>query len=176
MLRTDAAAPLTRIAELTRDTVRRVDPDVHVMRVTRYADLLDTPLAAPRFNAVLTGVFGITALLLVLIGLYGVIGAYVTQRRAEIAIRMALGATTSDVRRLVLGEGLRLAGVGVAIGLVAALGTTRLLRGLLYGVEPLDPAALLATALLLVIASSLASYLPARRAARVDPVTLLRSN
>ncbi len=176
MLRTDAAAPLTRIADLTRDTVRSVDPDVRVMRVTRYADLLDKPLAAPRFNASLTGVFGITALLLVLIGLYGVIGAYVTQRRAEMAIRMALGATTSDVRRLVVGEGLRLAGVGVAIGLVAALGTSRLLRGLLYGVEPLDPATLLATALLLVIASSLASYLPARRAARVDPVTLLRSN
>ncbi len=176
MLRTDAAAPLTRIADLTRDTVRSEDPDVHVMRVMRYADLLDRPLAAPRFNALLTGVFGISALLLVLIGLYGVIGAYVTQRRAEIAIRMALGATTSDVRQLVLGEGLKLAGIGVAIGLVATLGTTRLLRGLLYGVEPLDPAALLATALLLVIASSLASYLPARRAARVDPVTLLRSN
>jgi putative ABC transport system permease protein len=176
MLRTDATAPLTRIADLTRDTVRSEDPDVHVMRVMRYADLLDRPLAAPRFNAWLTGVFGISALLLVLIGLYGVIGAYVTQRRAEIAIRMALGATTSDVRQLVLGEGLKLAGIGVAIGLVATLGTTRLLRGLLYGVEPLDPAALLATALLLVIASSLASYLPARRAARVDPVTLLRSN
>jgi ABC-type antimicrobial peptide transport system permease subunit len=88
---------------------------------------------------------------------------------------MALGATAADVRGLVLGEGLRLAGLGAAIGLASALLATRLLRGLLFGVHALDPASMLGAALLLVGVSALASYLPARRATRVDPVAMLRS-
>ena len=101
---------------------------VQVMRVAPFADLLDGPLARPRFNAFVLGVFGIAALMLAAIGLYAVMGAYVRQRDTEIGIRVALGATALDVRRLVVGEGLWLAGLGAVIGLVGAVATTRLLR------------------------------------------------
>jgi putative ABC transport system permease protein len=167
--------PLIAVAGLARDRVRLVDSDVEVLRVAPFADLLAAPLARPRFNALLIGVFGLAALLLAAIGLYAVMGAYVRRRYTEIGVRIAVGATTSDVHRLVLGEGLRLAGIGAAIGLISAVLGTRFLRGLLFDVDPLDPAAMLAAALLLVSASALACYLPARRATRVDPVTLLRS-
>jgi len=102
--------------------------------------------------------------------------AYVRQRYLEIGIRIALGATASDVRRLVLGEGLRLAGLGAALGLVGAVVANRLLRGLLFGIDPLDPISILIAALLLVGVSVLASYMPARRAVGVDPIATLRAN
>ena len=123
----------------------------------------------------LIATFGVTALLLAAVGLYAVMAAYARQRYPEIGIRVALGATASDVRRLVLGEGLRLAGLGAAIGLAGAVAVTRVLGGLLFGVHPLDPTSVLGAALLLVGAAALASYLPARRATRVDPVKMLRS-
>jgi len=132
-------------------------------------------LARPRFNAFLIGLFATTALTLAAIGLYAVIAASVRQRYPEMGIRVALGATASDLRRLVLGEGLRLAALGAAIGLVGAAAGALALRGLLFGVHPLDPMSVLGAALLLVGAAALASYLPARRAARVDPVAMLRS-
>jgi putative ABC transport system permease protein len=121
------------------------------------------------------GVFGLAALTLAAIGLYAVMGAYVRQRDTEIGIRVALGATAFDVRRLVVGEGLWLTGLGAVIGLAGAVAATRLLRGLLFGVHPLDAVSMLAAVLLVVGAWVLASYLPASRAARVDPLTLLRS-
>jgi len=102
--------------------------------------------------------------------------AYVRQRYLEIGIRIALGATASDVRRLVLGEGLRLAGLGAALGLVGAMAASRLLRGLVFEIDPLDPVSILVAALLLVGVSVLASYLPARRAINVDPIATLRAN
>jgi putative ABC transport system permease protein len=101
--------------------------------------------------------------------------AYVRQRHAEIGIRIALGATAGDVRGLVLAEGLRLTALGAVIGLAVAVAAARVVRGLLFAVHPLDPASLLGAALLLVAASALACYLPARRAARVDPIALLRT-
>ena len=167
--------PLIAVAGLARDRLRLVDSDVEVLRVAPFADLLAGPLARPRFNALLIGVFGLAALLLAVIGLYAVMGGYVRRRYTEIGVRIAVGATTADVHRLVLGEGLRLAGIGAAIGLLSAVLGTRFLRGLLFDVDPLDPAAMLAAALLLVSASALACYLPSRRATRVDPVALLRS-
>ena len=170
------ASPPGVIAERTREHVGAVDPDVRVARVAPFTELLAAPLARPRFNAFLIGVFGVTALLLAAIGLYAVMGAHVRQRHVEIGIRVALGATSSDVGRLVLWEGLRLAGLGAALGLVAAAGVTRVLRGLLFDVHPLDPASMLGAALLLVGASALASYLPARRATRVDPLAVLRES
>jgi predicted permease len=176
MLVLRTASPLVLVGGLVRDRVRAVDPEVQVTQVAPFRELLQGPLARPRFNAFLIGVFGMAALLLAAIGLYAVMAAYVRQRYTEIGVRVALGATASDVRGLVLGEGLRLAGLGTAMGLVGALVATRLLRGLLFGVHPLDPASLLAAALLLVGVSVLASYLPARRAARVDPITLLRTD
>jgi putative ABC transport system permease protein len=105
---------------------------VRIQRVEPFADLLAQPLARPRFNAFVIGLFGIVALLLAAIGLYAVMAAYVRQRYAEIGIRVTLGATAADVRRLVIGEGLRLAGVGALLGLASATLTSRLLRGLLF--------------------------------------------
>jgi putative ABC transport system permease protein len=170
-----STAPAGVVAGAARDRIRAVDPAAQVMRVTPFADLLDRPLARPRFDAFVLGVFGIAALILAAIGLYAVMGAYVRHRNTEIGIRVALGATASDVRRLVVGEGLWLAGLGAVIGLAGAAATTRLLRGLLFGVHPLDAVSMLAAVLLVIGASLLASYLPASRAARVDPVTLLRA-
>ena len=170
-----STAPARVVAGAARERIRAVDPAVQVMRVTPFADLLDRPLARPRFDAFVLSVFGIAALMLAAIGLYAVMGAYVRQRDTEIGIRVALGATALDVRRLVVGEGLWLAGLGAVIGLAGAVATTRLLRGLLFGVHPLDAVSMLAAVLLVVGASALASYLPASRAARVDPLTLLRA-
>ena len=168
-------SPARMVAGAARDRIRAVDPGVQVMRITPFADLLDRPLARPRFDAFVLGVFGLAALALAAIGLYAVMGAYVRQRNTEIGIRVALGATAFDVRRLVVGEGLWLAGLGAVIGLASAAAATRLLRGLLFGVHPLDAVSMLAAVLLVVGASVLASYLPASRAARVDPLTLLRA-
>ncbi len=170
-----STAPVRVVAGAARERIRAVDPAVQVMRVTPFADLLHHPLARPRFDAFVLGAFGIAALILAAIGLYAVMGAYVRQRNTEIGIRVALGATASDVRRLIVGEGLWLAGLGAAIGLAGAVATTRLLRGLLFGVHPLDPVSMLAAVLLVAGASVLASYLPASRAARVNPLTLLRA-
>ena len=155
--------------------MRDADPNVRVVRVRPFRELLAAPLARPRFNAFLIGAFGVTALLLAGIGLYAVMAAHVRQRHAEIGIRLALGATAADVRRLVLGEGLRLASVGALVGLAAAVAASRALRGLLFDVHPLDAPSLLGAAALLVAAAALACYLPARRAVRVDPVVALRS-
>jgi putative ABC transport system permease protein len=175
---TSSPAPLTtltNVAVLANAAVQAVDPDVQVSRLDSFDALLAQPLARPRFNAFLIALFGGVALLLAAIGLYAVMAAYVRQRYAEIGIRVALGATNADVRRLVMGEALRLAGGGAIIGLATAMITSRLLRGLLFEVQLLDPAALLIAALLLMGASALACYLPARRAVRIDPVTLLRA-
>ena len=133
------------------------------------------PLAWPRFNALLLGIFAVAALLLSAIGLYGVMAASVRQRQSEIGVRLALGATAGDVRRLVLGEGLRLAVAGAIAGLVLAFAATRVLRGLLFETEPLDPVSLGAAALVLVGAAIVATWLPARRAMRVDPIEVLRA-
>jgi ABC-type antimicrobial peptide transport system permease subunit len=145
-----------------------------VTRITPFAELAAAPLARPRFNAFLIGVFGLSALLLAAIGLYAVMAAYVRQRYSEIGVRMALGATASDVRRLVLGEGLRLAVTGAAIGSLGAIAAGRVLRGLLFGVQPLDPVALVGAAVLLALVAALACELPARRAMRLDPLVVLR--
>jgi predicted permease len=169
------AAPLGVVAALSRDRVRSVDPTVHVLRVVPLVELLQRPLAQPRFNAFLLGVFGSAALLLASIGLYSVMGAYVRQRRAEIGVRVALGATPSDVRGVVLGEGLKLAGIGVAVGVAASLGAVYVLRGWVFGVQGLDLTSMLLAALTLLCASALATYLPARRAALVDPIETLRA-
>jgi len=176
MIALRTTSPLPLVAKLARERVRAVDPDVQVMRVASFPELLDEPLSRPRFNAFVIAVFGAAELLLAAVGLYAVMATYVRQRYPEIGIRIALGATASDVRRLVLGEGLRLAGLGAALGLVGAVVANRLLRGLLFGIDPLDPISILIAALLLVGVSALASYMPARRAVGVDPIATLRAN
>ena len=164
-----------RVSEVVRARVRAADPNLDVMRVTTFADLLATPLARPRFNAFLAGSFGLSALLLAAIGLYAVVAAAVRQRQREIGIRVVLGATPADVSRLVVAEGLCLAVLGAGVGVAVAVACVRLVRGQLFEVRPLDPLTLLAAALLLVAAAGLASWLPARRAVRLDPAVVVRS-
>jgi putative ABC transport system permease protein len=166
----------SRVADAVRESIHAVDPTVRVSRVAPYADFMRLPLAWPRFNALLLGVFAAAALLLSAIGLYAVIAASVSQRRSEIGVRVALGATASDVRRLVLGEGLRLSAAGVLVGLSVSFVAMRTLRGLLFEVQPLDPATLFGAAVVLLMAALIASYVPARRATRVDAVKMLRAD
>jgi predicted permease len=175
MLVLRTASPLAVVARLARERVGAVDQDVQVMRVALFSELLERPLARPRFNAFLIVVFGLAALLLAAIGVYALIAASVRQRYTEIGLRMALGATASNVRVLVLAEGLRLAVVGSAIGLATAMAATRLLRGLLFNVDALDPVSMLMAVLLLLGGATLASYVPARRATRIDPMFALRA-
>jgi predicted permease len=175
MLVVRTTASLELITSLANDRVRSVDPAVQVMRVAAFTEFLDRPLARPRFSAFLFTVFGIVSLLLATVGLYAVMAAYVGQREREIALRLALGATTHAVRRLVLSEALKLAGLGALIGVGCALIATRFLRSLLFEVDPLDPATIVVAAMMLVGAAALASYGPARGATRADVVTMLRS-
>jgi putative ABC transport system permease protein len=172
-LRTTASLDL--VTSLVRDRVRAIDSNVQVLRVRTLAELLDRPLARPRFNALLIGLFAATALVLAAIGLYAVMAAFVRQRDQELGVRIALGATASDVRRLVLNEAMWLAGLGAAIGLAGALGASRLVRGLLFEAPTLDPSTLVGAALLLILTSALACYLPVRRATRIDAVRMLRN-
>jgi ABC-type antimicrobial peptide transport system permease subunit len=170
-----AAVPPALLADAVRDTIGRLDPTVRVSGIVPFGDLLREPLARPRFYTLVLGLFGATALLLAAVGLYAVISATVRQRTREIGVRIALGASPRRVRRLVVREAMMLGALGAVAGLVAAAGSSRLLRGLLYEVQPLDPTTLTAAALLLIGVAALASYLPAQAAARIDPLLTLRA-
>ncbi len=162
-------------AAVARERIRAVDPNVTVLSVAPFADYLDRLLSRQRFNAFLIGLFGIAALLLSALGLYAVMAAHVRQRDREIAVRLALGATGANVRRLVLVEAGRLAGLGAVLGVAGAAAGTRFLRGLLFEVQPMDPLSIGGAAVLLFAVAALASYAPMRRATRADPMRILRS-
>ena len=155
--------------------VRAMEPEAPVGVQTLEAVVGNT-IARPRAVSVLVGAFALVALGLAAVGVYGVMAYSVRQRTQEIGVRMALGATTTSVLRLVLGQALRLVSLGIAVGLVAAGVLTRLLERLLYGVEPLDPWTFAATALVLLIVATVASYVPARRGMRIAPIDALRTN
>ncbi|HLK34774.1 MAG TPA: ABC transporter permease [Terriglobales bacterium] len=164
-------------ASLTSEVVAKVhslDPDLAVANIAPMPQLVSSLLAGPRFNTTLLGLFAGFALFLSAIGIYGVLAYAVAQQRHEIGIRMALGARPRHVLRFVLAWGTRLACVGTVCGIVAALALTRLMKGLLYGVGATDPLTFAAVTLLLLLVALFASYLPARRATKVDPMIALR--
>jgi putative ABC transport system permease protein len=175
MLIVRSTASLELLMSVTRERVRAIDPNVTMLSAAPFADYLEGPLGRPRFNAFLIGLFGVAALLLSTLGLYAVMAAHVRQRDREIAVRFALGATGATVRRLVLAEAGRLAGLGALLGVAGAVAGTRFLRGLLFEVRPVDPVTIGGAAVLLIAVATLAAYAPMRRAARVDVVRVLRS-
>jgi predicted permease len=164
----------TAIAESVRQAVFAVDPDLPVAKLATLVTLVDKSTTADRFSMLLVGFFGLLALLLASIGMYGVISYSVMQRTPEIGVRMALGAQRSQIFVMILRQASRLAVAGIAIGLIAALAATRLMTRFLYGVQPADPLTFAAVSLLLASVAFLACYLPARRAMRVDPMIALR--
>ncbi|MGQ0732387.1 MAG: ABC transporter permease [Acidobacteriota bacterium] len=173
VVRTDVEP--TSLTKSLAQAVQAVDPELPVGQVQTMEEVVDATLARPRTVSVLLAAFALMALVLAGIGVYGVMAYAVSQRTQEIGVRMALGATAQSVRRLVLGQALRLVAGGVVAGLLAAVALTRVLESMLYETAPLDPATLAASAVLLVLVAALASYLPARRATRVDPLALLRA-
>lgn len=168
---TGQAPPLTGPI---RALIRHVDPRLTPVGFRPMSDLVSSSVAEPRFGMWLVSLFAALALLLSGVGIAGVIAYAVTQRTPEIGMRMALGAGRAEVVAQVVREGMLMSAAGVAIGLGLAAGATRLMRGLLVGVTPLDPAAFAAGALSLILVALAASYVPARRAARVDPIAALR--
>jgi putative ABC transport system permease protein len=158
-----------------RRVVREIDPDVPVRNIALLEEQVAESVSQPRFLSTLLAVFAIAALSLAALGVYGVMSYTVLQRAPEIGIRMALGADRAHVVRQLLGEGVRLALAGMAAGVAAALLLVRLVTSLLFGVEPTDPLTFAFTAILLLAVALLASYVPARRAADVDPLVALRN-
>ncbi len=166
----DPAAILPEV----RKAIARLDPSQPPYGVTTLEDALAESIAPQRFNLILLGTFAASAVLLALIGIYGVMSYAVTQRTHEIGVRMALGARRSEIVRMVVAQGMAVAAIGIAAGTAAAMGLTRLMASLLFEVKPTDPFTFLAAAMGLAATSLLASWVPARRAARVDPLLALR--
>jgi putative ABC transport system permease protein len=172
VLRT-AGDPQLQTAAL-RSAVAEIDPNQPVVKIRTMQENMASSVTEPRFRTWLIGIFAGLALVLAAVGIYGVMSYSVTQRTNEIGIRVTLGAQPNDVFRIVVGEGLRLALIGVGVGLVAALISTRVLRTFLYGVNAVDPVTFILTAAILVAVAVAASFIPARRATRVDPMIALR--
>src|SRR5947209_814292 len=162
------------LAPAVRGAIAGVDRDLPAYRVTTMEQMVSDSLAQRRFAVFLLGVFAFIALVLAVVGLYGVMSYAVAQRTHEFGLRMALGAQRRDILRMVVGQGLLLVGVGLAAGLLGALALTRLMSSLLYGVSATDPLTYAGIALLLAAVALLASYVPARRATKVDPMVALR--
>ena len=172
LLRTRAAAAVSLPA--IRSALHDVDPGEPLRNVESMEQVVSGSLNDWRFHAILLGIFGALALVMAAVGVYGVISYSVAQRTHEIGVRMALGAQRGSVLRLVIGQGLTLAGIGIAAGIAAAFGLTRLMESLLYGVSASDPLTFAAVAILLLVVALLACYVPARRAMKVDPMVALR--
>jgi putative ABC transport system permease protein len=168
-----ASDPLTVAAAIT-NVVHKADPNAAITRMTTMDGLISDSVSPRRFSAVLVGIFAALALLLAAIGIYGVMSYTVSQRRQEIGLRMALGAQLTNVRGMILGQTLKLTLIGVGFGLAGAFVLARFLASLLFGVGTCDPVTFLGVALVLVGVALAASYIPARRAMRVDPMVALR--
>src|SRR5262245_23925684 len=171
-LRTDGDP--ASLAGAVREVVRKTGKETLINQMQPMDSLVTAAQGQTRFSLLLIGVFSTIAALLAGVGLYGVLATSVRQRTAEIGVRMALGAAPSRIFRLMVGKGLYLSAIGIAIGLVAAFGLTRLIASMLLGVKPTDPVTFAAVAVLFMLIAILASWLPALRAARLDPTTALR--
>jgi len=159
-----------------RHEIEAIDPGLPVFGVRTMNEVIDGSLASRRFSAELVGVFAVVALLLASVGIYGLLAYMVGQRSHEIGVRMALGAMPSTIGKMIVSRGAGLAGIGVGIGLILSAMIAPLLATLLYGVRPIDPAVFLIVPLILMVVALLASYIPARRAARVNPIVALRES
>jgi predicted permease len=175
VLRTKGDDPHS-VATAVRQAVWRVDKDQPVWRFRSMREDLDAGVTSPRVMMWLVGIFSVVAVLVAVVGIYGVLSYTMSQRIQEIGIRIALGADARRVTRMVVAEGARLVGVAVAIGLVGALAATKLLRSQLFGVEPHDAVTFVAVTTLLASVALLACYIPARRASRVDAMEALRTD
>ncbi len=169
-LATKAVAPGVRAA------LRAVEPALPTVEYQELDELVDRAVSPRRFMVILLGAFGVAALLLASIGIYGVVSYTVSQRTQEIGIRMALGASAGQVQRQVMTETLRLVSIGILAGLTSALILTRLMTSLLYRLEATDPLTFVATSLALLLVAVSAGYVPAVRASRVDPMSALRTS
>ena len=168
-----APDPLS-VLSAVRAQVAGPTEDQPISRVQTMEQIISGSLAERRFTMLLLIIFASTALVLAAVGIYGVMSYAVSRRTHELGVRLALGASRREILRLVVGEGMVLAAIGTAVGLTAALGLTRLMGSLLYGVRPADPATLAAVSLLLAGIALLACYIPAWRATKVDPLVALR--
>ena len=165
---------LASLAVAIRNQIRALEPNEPVNQVISMDRRLSDSVAQRRYQTLLFGVFAAVALVIAAVGIYGVISYGVGQRSHEIGIRMALGAQSGDVLRMVIGQGMRLTMIGAALGVAAALGLTRALESLLFGISATDSVTFVSVTLLLVIVALVASYIPARRATKVDPLLALR--
>ncbi|HEY6216224.1 MAG TPA: ABC transporter permease [Pyrinomonadaceae bacterium] len=175
MLVVRASVDPTALAANVRQEVAKLDPELPLSKVSTIQQAMDRSLVTTRLTNSLLAGFAATALLLALTGIYGVMSLNVANRRGEFGIRLALGAQTANVLRMILGQGLRLAIVAVAVGLLGAFALTRLLKGLLFGISASDPLTFAVIALVLIGVALLACWIPARRATKVDPLEALRS-
>jgi putative ABC transport system permease protein len=163
------------LAGAIRQQVAEVDPDQPVASIQTMRTRVDSSVAQRRMQMNVLGLFAAMATLIAIVGVYGVMSYSVAQRAREIGIRLALGAARGDVIAVVMRQGMRMVAAGMVIGLAASAGMTRVLRTLLFGVSPTDPLVFVATALLVAATAAVTIYLPARRASRLDPLTMLRS-
>jgi putative ABC transport system permease protein len=162
------------MAKQTRKVLSAMDPEAPLYDIRTIEDYLALDLGRARFQTVLLALFAGIALFLTAVGLYGVMSYTIVQRTQEIGIRVALGASRRDVLRMILARSFSMTGLGLFLGILGAVALTRLLSVLLYEIKPIDPMTFLAVSLLLGAVSLLASYIPAWRAARVDPMVALR--
>ena len=168
-----AGEPLA-MAEPIRQAIWSLDRDQAITAVFTFDDAVSRALARPRLLTVLLGAFGVLGLALGAVGLYGVLASLVGEQQREIGVRLALGAQPGQVQAMVIRGGLRLAAFGIGLGVIGAWGLTRFLSAVLYGVGPVDPVTFAGTIAVLIVTAAAASWLPARRAARLDPVETLR--
>jgi putative ABC transport system permease protein len=168
------AGSMDQVTPRVVETIRALDPNRPVDRVQTLEEIRDETIAPQRLNATLIGLFAILALAIAMVGVAGVLAFSVSQRTNELGIRMALGAEPGGILRMILGEGAMMAAIGLVIGGLAAAPLSRMLSGLLFGVEPIDLPTIAVAASLLLLVAMAAAWVPARRAMTVDPMTALR--